>query len=373
MRRPAFHNNGHIYGWKQAFHEGHALRDDKVRVLDQSQIGRSLTGDAEALKGGPPVTAMLIQNTNPMSVAPEQALVAQGFAREDLFTVVHEQFMTETAAMADIVLPATMFLEHDDIYSGGGHQYVEFAGKLIDPPGECRSNHDVIAALAKALGAEHPGFGMTPRALIANILQESGLPSLETLEKVNWVDVQPDFEASHYTRGFAWPDGKFRFKPDWPAVPYVKAGGKSVGLAGPWAAMPTFPDHWEVLEEADADHPFRLATSPARSFLNSTFSETASARKREGRPEVLIHPDDAAGLGVASGDRVRLGNARGSVVVHAKVFEGVQRGVLVCEGVWPNACFMEGRGINTLTGADSPAPFGGAAFHDNKVWVKREV
>ncbi len=369
----AFHNNGHIYGWKQAFHEGHALRDDKVRVLDQSQIGRSLTGDAEALKGGPPVTAMLIQNTNPMSVAPEQALVAQGFAREDLFTVVHEQFMTETAAMADIVLPATMFLEHDDIYSGGGHQYVEFAGKLIDPPGECRSNHDVIAALAKALGAEHPGFGMTPRALIGNILQESGLPSLETLEKVNWVDVQPDFEASHYTRGFAWPDGKFRFKPDWPAVPYVKAGGKSVGLAGPWAAMPIFPDHWEVLEEADADHPFRLATSPARSFLNSTFSETASARKREGRPEVLIHPDDAAGLGVASGDRVRLGNARGSVVVHAKVFEGVQRGVLVCEGVWPNACFIEGRGINTLTGADSPAPFGGAAFHDNKVWVKREV
>ena len=214
---------------------------------------------------------------------------------------------------------------------------------------------------------------MTPRALIANILQESGLPSLETLEKVNWVDVQPDFEASHYTRGFAWPDGKFRFKPDWPAVPYVKAGGKSVGLAGPWAAMPTFPDHWEVLEEADADHPFRLATSPARSFLNSTFSETASARKREGRPEVLIHPDDAAGLGVASGDRVRLGNARGSVVVHAKVFEGVQRGVLVCEGVWPNASFIEGRGINTLTGADSPAPFGGAAFHDNKVWVKREV
>ncbi|MDB5643569.1 MAG: dehydrogenase, partial [Hyphomicrobiales bacterium] len=366
----AFHNNGAIYGWKQAFHEGHELRDADVRLLDQCHIGRILTGDAEALRHGPPVTAMLIQNTNPMSVAPEQALVAQGFAREDLFTVVHEQFMTETAAMADIVLPATMFLEHDDIYSGGGHQYVEFAGKVIDPPGECRSNHDVIAALAQALGAEHPGFHMTPRALIAGILQESNLPSLDVLETTNWVDVQPDFDTAHYTKGFAWPDGKFRFKPDWPTVPYVKSGGKGVGLAGPWAQMPAFPDHWEVLEEADAEHPFRLATSPARSFLNSTFNETPSARKREGRPEVLIHPDDAAGLGVADGDPVRLGNARGSVVVHARLFAGVQRGVLVSEGIWPNAAFVEGRGINMLTGADSPAPFGGAAFHDNKVWVR---
>jgi anaerobic selenocysteine-containing dehydrogenase len=365
----AFHNNGHIYGWKQAFHEAHELRDLDVRVLDQCHIGAILTGDAVALRGGPPVTGMLIQNTNPMSVAPDQSRVAQGFAREDLFTVVHEQFMTETAQMADIVLPATMFLEHDDIYSGGGHQYVEFAGKLIDPPGECRSNHDVIRALAQALGAEHPGFQMTPRELIARILDESGLPAFETLEATNWVDVQPDFETSHYLRGFAWPDGKFRFRPDWPRVPYVKSGGRDVGLAGPWAAMPAFPDHWEVIEEADARHPFRLATSPARSFLNSTFNETVTARAREGRPEVMIHPDDAAALGIGEGARVRLGNERGSVVLHARLFEGVRRDVLISEGVWPNAAFEEGRGINVLTGADSPAPFGGAAFHDNRVWI----
>jgi anaerobic selenocysteine-containing dehydrogenase len=367
----AFHNNGAIYGWKQTFHEAHDLRDPDIRVLDQCHIGRILTGDHHALQSGPPVTALFIQNTNPMSVAPEQSLVAKGFAREDLFTVVHEQFITETAKMADIVLPATMFLEHDDIYSGGGHQYVEFAGKLIDAPGECRSNHDVICALADALGAQHPGFRMQPRELIETILQESGHPPLEILAKTNWHDVQPDFETAHYTKGFAWPDGKFRFKPDWPKVPYVKSGGRGVGLAGPWYDMPSFPDHWEVIEEADARHPFRLATSPARNFLNSTFNETPSARAREGRPEVLIHPEDAQALGLADGDRVRIGNERGSLILHAKHFAGVQRGVLVSEGIWPNEAFEEGRGINALTGADSPAPFGGAAFHDNKVWVKK--
>jgi len=94
---------------------------------------------------------MLIQNTNPMTVAPEQALVRQGFARPDLFTVVHEQFMTETAQMADIVLPATMFMEHDDLYYGGGHQHISVGPKLIDPPGECRSNHQVLQALALRL------------------------------------------------------------------------------------------------------------------------------------------------------------------------------------------------------------------------------
>ena len=109
---------------------------------------------------------MLIQNTNPVTVAPEQALVRQGFAREDLFMAVHEQFMTETAAMADIVLPATMFIEHDDLYYGGGHQHISVGAKLIDPPGECRSNHEVLQGLGRRLNAVHPGFEMSPRELI---------------------------------------------------------------------------------------------------------------------------------------------------------------------------------------------------------------
>jgi hypothetical protein len=112
-----------------------------------SRIGPVLTGDKDDLAGGPPVMAMLIQNTNPVTVAPESAKVRAGFAREDLFVCVHEQFMTETARMADVVLPATTFLEHDDIYLGGGHTFLQVARGVLEPPGECRSNHAVICGL----------------------------------------------------------------------------------------------------------------------------------------------------------------------------------------------------------------------------------
>ena len=157
----AFFNNAALWKFNESLIEGHDAIDHTTRVLDQSKIGRILTGDAAALKNGPPVKAMLIQNTNPMTVAPEQALVRQGFARQDLFTVVHEQFMTETALMADLVLPATMFIEHDDLYYGGGHQHISVGAKLIEPPGECRSNHEVLRGLSRRLNAVHPGFEMS--------------------------------------------------------------------------------------------------------------------------------------------------------------------------------------------------------------------
>jgi anaerobic selenocysteine-containing dehydrogenase len=362
----AFHNNGAIFNFNKRMIEGLDTRDPAIRLLDQSRIGAILTGDRDALRGGPPVTAMIVQNTNPVSVAPDQSKVKRGFERDDLFVCVHEQFMTETAKMADIVLPATMFVEHDDIYQAGGSQYILFGPKLIDPPGECRSNHDVVCALAKRLGAEHAGFAMSPRELIDWTLQHSGWGSLDELERQRWIDCQPDFATAHYVNGFDWPDGRFRFKPDWANVPFPRPS-----IVGPVAGMPGLPDHWEVIEEADAEHPFRLATSPARNFLNSSFNETSTSLAKEGRPNVMIHPDDASALGIKDDDLVVLGNGRGEVRLHARLFEGVRRGVLIAESIWPNAAFADGRGINTLTGADAIAPFGGAAFHDNKVWLRR--
>jgi anaerobic selenocysteine-containing dehydrogenase len=364
----AFHINADIYKMDKTIIEGLDVWDRSVRMLDQSRVGAILTGDAEALSGGPPVTAMIIQNTNPVSVAPDQNTVKRGFAREDLFVCVHEQFMTETAQMADVVLPATTFLEHDDIYRGGGHQYLILGPKLVEPPGECRNNHEVLCGLAKRVGAEHHGFDMSPRELIDQMLRVSKRGTFEELRANRWIDCQPPFRQAHFLDGFKWPDGKFRFKPDWENVPF-----RSPYKSGPIAAMPALPDHWTSIEEADAEHPFRLATSPARGFLNSTFNETPTSLVQEKRPTVFIHPDDAAGLGIGDGDAVTLGNRRGQVRLHAKLYPGVRRGVLIAESIWPNAAYEDGCGINSLTGADSIAPYGGAAVHDNKVWIKRRA
>lgn len=140
---------------------------------------------------------------------------------------------------------------------------------------------------------------------------------------------------------------------------------------GPVDEMPALPDHWAVIEEADEIHPFRLATSPARSFLNSTFNETATSRKRMGRPELMVHPQDMAELGIEEGTKVRIGNSRGTVTLHATARDTLKRGVLIAESIWPNDAFEDGCGINTLTGCDQPAPCGGGPFHDIKVWLKK--
>ena len=228
----AFHSNSGIWKLNSTELEGKSFADPSIRHLDQSKIGRVLTGDEDALNGGPPVKALLIQNTNPANVAPEQRLVRRGLMREDLFTAVHEQFMTDTAKLADVVLPATMFLEHDDIYKGGGHQHISLGPKLIDPPEGPKPNHYVIEELAKRLGvADRPGFGKTERELIDAMMLKSGKPGWDSMEEQKWIDLQPDFDTSHHINGFGWPDKKFRFKPDWTGGPSPNKPPASNGSA----------------------------------------------------------------------------------------------------------------------------------------------
>ena len=160
----ALYGHTGIYPLDRSLIEGTDVEDKSIRDLDQSRLGPILTGDAEALKGGPAVTAMLVQNTNPAMVCPDLNLVHAGLAREDLFTCVHEQFMTETAAFADVVLPATTFLEHDDFYTASGHTYFQVTRKLIEPLGEARENHFVDlrareAARRRASGLPHERVG----------------------------------------------------------------------------------------------------------------------------------------------------------------------------------------------------------------------
>jgi anaerobic selenocysteine-containing dehydrogenase len=268
--------------------------------------------------------------------------------------------------MADIVLPATMFLEHDDIYQGGGHQHILLGPKLVEPPGECRSNHEVICALASRVGAEHRGFGMSARQIIDWTLQSSGWGMLAELEAKKWIDCQPEFDKAHYIDGFRYPDKKFRFKPDWQNVPAPRANGIRVA-----AAMPGLPDHWDVVEKADERHPFRLATSPSRDYLNSSFNEMPTSQAKHGPPRVKVHPDDLARLGIPGGAQVRMGNERGDITLLAEACDGVQRGVVIVESIAPNEHFDGEAGINTLTSAIQAAPYGGAAFHDNHVWIEK--
>ncbi len=352
--------NGALYALDRTLIEGLDARDPATRVLDMSRIGPVLTGDPADLCGGPPVTAMLVQNTNPAAVAPESTKVRAGLSGRDLFLCVHEQFMTETAAAADIVLPATMFLEHDDLYLGGGHTFLQVAKRVIDPPGECRSNHEVICALAHRLGARHSGFAMSAWEVIEATLAASGLPDAETIHAAGGLDCALPFERAHFLDGFGWPDGRFRFAPDWTAL-------------GPsHAALPALPDHLAVTEAADATRPYRLVTAPAHHFLNTTFTETPTSREKECHPVALIHGDDCRMLGIGEGDLVRLGNDRGSAVVRTRPFAGMQKGVVVVESIWPGNGFAGGIGINALVGADAVSPAGGVAFHDTAIWIRPE-
>ncbi len=361
-------SNSGTWGLNKSAIEGD--EDADIRELDMSEIGPILTGDDKALKGGGPVKALLIQNTNPVSVAPEQNKVREGFLREDLFSVVHEQFMTETAELADIVLPATMFLEHSDFYTRGGHNRIVLGPKLIEAPGEARPNLFVINELLRRLEGEPESVAAPSEdELIATTFERSGFGALAEIEEKGFIDRARSDDKAHYRDGFAWPDGRYRFKPDWHGV----AEKKGYAFVVDPGDMPKLVDFNDINEKTDSTHPFKLATSPARGFLNSSFTETPGSRTREGEPRLMIHPKDAAKLGISEGDAVIAGNRRGEVVLTATLFDGVQRGVVIAEGIFPNKAHRGGKGINSLTSSEPVVPFGGAAFHDVAVWVRRQA
>ncbi|MDD9857360.1 MAG: molybdopterin-dependent oxidoreductase [Gammaproteobacteria bacterium] len=342
--------------------QGPAPAANGARMLDMSLIGPILCNDRTALKGGPPVKAMLIQNTNPMLVAPELAAVKRGFERDDLFVCVHEQFMTETAQMADVILPATMFVEHDDLYRSYGHTFLQVGEKVVDAPGECRSNHEVIAALAARLAGarreDFAGFQLSALQLVDETLERSGYPPRRAFTRGHFTDCAPPFESAHFLDGFHWPDKKFRFAPDWAAI-------------GPYArGMPALPDHWDVIDNPSPEHPLRLVAAPARGYLNSTFTQSPSSVRHQKCPQLQINPAAAKRFGIEDRRPVVVGNRRGSVTVTARYAEKTQADTVVVEGIWPASAFPEGVGINLLIDSTPVAPNGGAAFHDTAVWVK---
>ncbi len=364
----AFFVNSGIWDIDKSLIEGAGLAKEESRSLDMSELGPILSGNEKALKGGVPVKAMLVQNTNPAVVNPEQELVIKGLKREDLFLVVHEQFMTETAQLADIILPATMFLEHDDFYTRSGHSRVLYGEKIIDAPGEAKENLYLIDELAKRLGvANSEYFGKSAKQMALETFAKSGADKLEQIKENGFIEYEKNQQLNMFESGFAWNDKKFRFKPNWVDLTKMKSLQVNFDLA----KMPKFADYFDVNEKNDEVHPFRLATSPARSYLNSSFNETPTSQKREGKPKLFIHPKDAKALNIKDNSMVEIGNRRGKVLLNASFFEGIQTGVVIVQSLHPNKAHKDNKGINTLIGSDLIPPFGGAAFHDCAVWVRK--
>ncbi len=347
-----------IFNLDKSLIEGIAPANIPTRELDMSHIGAILTGDKDALKDGPSVKAMLIQNTNPMAVAPDLNLVHKGFAREDIFVCVHEQFMTETAQMADVVLPATTCVEHSDLYASYGQTHLQISEPIIEAYAECRSNHDVICELGQRLGSTDSSFQISAKEMISKTLKKSSYPDYDELLNAKWLDCAKGVDMQ-FADGFGWPDGKFRFKADWSTV-----GTNTEG-------MPSWPGHWDVIDQTGDSQPYRLTTPPARHFLNSSFTQSPSSLKKEVRPVLRIHSEDASKLSIQSGQLVEVGNSLGSVKLHAEVSDRICKGVLEVPGIWPGEAFEDNISINALVSAEAVQPNGGVAFHDTAVWLRR--
>ncbi len=353
----ALYNNAAIYSVNKTTIEGLDQKVPGGRMLDQSRIGDVLLGNPQDLQGGAPIKALFVQSTNPAVVAPESEKVCRGLQRDDLFVCVHEQFMTDTAQYADIVLPATMFLEHDDLYVASGHTHIQMTKKVVEPFAECRSNHEVLSDIAKRLGVDYASFSMTAWELCNDALKVAGLPDAQSLFDKHWHDCGLEFEAENFLHGFPTDDGKFHFKPQWQNL------GPNSG------SMPQFPDHWSVTDTRSDTYPLRLVAAPARQFLNTTFTETKSSRGREGRPTLLMHSENMQQLSLMPDQRISISSQCGSIVAHVKQFDGLQSGVVVMESIWPNSAFENGLGVNALVSAEPGYPNGGAVFHDTAVMV----
>ncbi len=331
----------------------------QARMLDMCQLGAILEGNKVALKNGPPVMAMIMQNTNPAVVNPNLARVHQGLKRKDLFLCVHEQFMTDTARHADIVLPATMFTEHDDIYTSYGHTYLQAGPKQMQAPGQCRSNHDVLSSLANRLGMDHPVFQMNATEILDRTLKDSGRGSFQDLCNNRFEDVIEGREDEALKGGFKWPDKRFRFKPDWKN-------------AGPYhEGMPSLPDHWEVLDSVSEHYPFRLITPTAHGFLNSTFNGNERSRRLAGEPHVKVNPDDAKTFEASDGDIVQLTSKTGTLPIKLRLHESAPKGTVIVEGIWCGRDHIDGVGINILISDEPASPNGGAVFHDTAVMIRK--
>jgi len=344
--------------WAALFRDD--LRPRQTRALSMTRLGEGLLEIDD-----PKVKALFVYASNPVASVPHQTKVRRGLARDDLFTVVVEHFMTDTARYADIVLPATMPIEHGDLLIAYGHLYLAWNEPAVPPPGECLPTTEIFRRLARKMRLDAPALYDSDEA-IARQLLDSGHPSLAgiTLEalkargsiRLNYPDPFVPFETA-----FPTASGKLEFVSDRMA---------QVGL-DPIAGYT--PSHETAQRDTllAREYPLALITPADHYFLNSIFANVPLQQRRSGAPALLIHPDDAAPRQIAAGDEVRVKNARGSFLAVAEVSDRVRPGVVASpKGRWPRDS-KESATVNATVDERDSDMGGGATYHDNRVRVDK--
>jgi anaerobic selenocysteine-containing dehydrogenase len=330
------------------------------RVINQAALGDALTS------ASPPIKAMIVYNNNPVAVCPDSSKVIAGFAREDLFTVVMDSFLTDTADYADIVLPATTQLEHIDVHKSYGHLYVLANNAAIAPVGESLPNIEVFRRLARRMGFDDACFGDTDDVVARQALA-SGHRNLEgidwdRLRSRGWMRLAvPEKYAPFAAGGFPTPSGKCEL---------FSEALKSQGMD----PLPFYNPPRE-LASSNPDlarrYPLSFLSPPRRNFLNSTFANLPRFREGDRPPELELHAEDAAARGIRDGDRVRVFNDRGWFGAVARVNGKPRRGVVVALSVWWKKFAADRRNANEVT-SQGLADLGGAAtFYDCLVEVEK--
>jgi anaerobic selenocysteine-containing dehydrogenase len=336
-----------------------------ARTINMIRLGEALT-QKDAGVGGPPVKALVVYNSNPAAVAPERNVVLRGLAREDLFTVVLEHFRTDTTDWADIVLPATTQLEHWDVHLAYGHHYVSLNRPSIAAEGEAKPNSEVFRLLAARMGLDHASLRDDDLTIIRQALA-SGSPKLDgvTLEQLlerGWMRLALPTPFLPYADGaFPTPSGKCELYSERLA---------QMGLD----PLPTYTPPYESRErdpELIARYPLTLISSPAHTFLNSTFVNITSLRRQAREPEVLLHPADAERRGIAAGMRVTVRNDRGAFLATARVEPAIREGVVWAPSVWWGKLADDGANANQTTSQRETDLGHGPVFYDNQVEVEQ--
>jgi anaerobic selenocysteine-containing dehydrogenase len=332
-----------------------------------NRLGAALTGEVT----DPPIMSLYVFGSNPAAIAPNAGLIVQGLCREDLFTVVHELFMTDTADYADIVLPATSQLEHADLHRAYGHTMLHYTHPAIPPLGESKSNWEVMDLLADALGFQEPWLHQSVDEVIAEILTATAIrnPALHgiTLEQIKEgrpVSLKLESATPFADLRFPTPSGK------------VELFSQRLAESG-HDPLPGWPDpaqvEWVESTEETGEHsspPLTLISGAAHHFVTSSMANQPSLLAREGTPFIEIHPTDAAARNIAHNQTVIVENQRGWCQLRAVVTDTVRPGVAVSpKGRWSK--LDGGRNVNWTT-PDALADFAGqSTFHSNQVWVRR--